>query len=163
MNKLIATAVAALIGASATFAAEPEHAMSRQDDVARKGASVMPFDLARTTHFFDDKPSGGIQTITANDPRDARQTALIRAHLAAEAKRFGGGDFSDPAQIHGQAMPGLAELARAGDKLQVRYAKIPGGASLTFTSRDPGVAAAVHAWFGAQRSDHAAHTHLHHP
>ena len=74
----------------------------------------MPFDLARTTHFFDDTPSGGIETITANDPRDTRQTALIRSHLTAEAKRFGHGDFSDPAQIHGQEMPGLVELARAG-------------------------------------------------
>lgn len=163
MNKLIAGALAALIVAPPAFAVEPEHSMSRQQDVARKGASVMPFDLARTTHFFDDKPSGGIETITANDAGDTRQTALIRAHLATEAKRFGRGDFSDPARIHGQDMPGLAELARAGDKLQVAYARVPRGASLSFVSRDPGVVAAVHAWFAAQRRDHAAHAHPRHP
>ncbi len=162
MKKIIAAAAAALIGASVTFAAEPEGSTSRQEDVARKGASVMPFDLARTTHFFDDTPSGGIETITSNDARDAHQTALIRSHLADEAKRFGRGDFSDPAQIHGQDMPGLAEMARAGDKLRVLYAKVPSGARLTFASPDPAVVTAVHAWFAAQRSDHAAHMHMQH-
>lgn len=162
MKSLIAVALAALFGASAALAAEPPAPTSRQEDVARKGASVMPFDLARTTHFFDNTPGGGIETITANDPRDARQAALIRSHLAAEAKRFSRGDFSDPAQIHGQDMAGLAGLTRAGSKLRVTYAKVPAGARLTFASDDAAVVTAVHAWFAAQRSDHAAHTHLHH-
>jgi hypothetical protein len=161
MKAIIAVAASALIGVSIAFAADPGPNMSRQDEVAHNGASVMPFDLTRTTHFFDDTPSGGIETITANDKRDARQTALIRSHLAAEAKRFSHGDFSDPAKIHGQNMPGLAQLTSAGDKLQVKYEKLPAGASLTYASPDPAVAAAVHAWFAAQRSDHAAHSHIH--
>ena len=119
----------------------------------------MPFDLTRTTHFFDDTPTGGIETITANDKRGTRQTALIRSHLAAEAKRFRHGDFSDPAKIHGEDMPGLAELSRAGDKLQVKYTNLPAGASLAYASPDPAVIAAIHTWFAAQRSDHAAHSH----
>ena len=133
----------------------------RQEEVARKGATVMPFDLMRTTHFFDDTKAGGIETIAAHDPSDTRQVELIRSHLAAEAKRFGKGDFSDPAAIHGHDMPGLAELARAGDKLQVEYKNLPAGARLSFTSRDASVIAAVHAWFAAQRSDHVAHEHFH--
>ncbi len=161
MMKIVAAAAAALVGISVTLAAEPETSISRQAEVAQKGASVMPFDLARTTHFFDNTPSGGIETITANDPADARQTALIRSHLTAEAERFGHGDFSDPAQIHGHDMPGLAELARAGHKLQVNCAKVAAGARLTFTSRDPAVVTGVHAWFAAQRSDHDAHMHMH--
>ncbi len=135
--------------------------MSRQDEVAHTGATVMPFDLTRTTHFFDDTASGGVETITANEKSDAQQIALIQSHLTMEAKRFGDGDFSDPAKIHGQDMPGLAELTRAGTKLQVRYEKLPAGASLTFASGDPAVATAIHAWFAAQRSDHAAHSHMH--
>ena len=162
MKALITATLAALIGTMVACAGDPAAPTSRQQDVARKGASVMPFDLMRTTHFFDDTPGGGIETITANDPRDAQQSALIRSHLATEAKRFGRGDFSDPAQIHGHDMAGLAELARAGDKLQVEYADVPAGARLTFASRDPAVVTAVHAWFAAQRSDHAAHMHLHH-
>ena len=156
------TLVGALFGVSTTFAAEPVSTMSRQDEVALKGASVMPFDLMRTTHFFDDTATGGIETVTAKDKTDAGQASLIRSHLAAEAKRFRRGDFSDPAKIHGEDMPGLGELASAGSKLRVKYKPLAAGASLTYTSGDPAVIAAVHAWFAAQRSDHDAHSYMHH-
>ena len=161
MKVVMAVAAGTLLCVSAAFAAETESKMSRQDEVALKGATVMPFDLMRTTHFFDDTPGGGIETITANDKTDVRQIALIRSHLAEEAKRFGRGDFSDPAKIHGQDMPGLDALARAGGKLRVKYTKLPAGASLSYASADAAVIAAVHAWFAAQRSDHAAHSHMH--
>jgi hypothetical protein len=161
MKSAMAIAAGALLCASAAFGAEPNPKTPRQDEVASKGATVMPFDLMRTTHFFDDTPGGGIETITANDTKDARQIALIRSHLAEEAKRFRRGDFSDPAQIHGQDMPGLDALSRAGNKLQVKYRKLPAGASLSYASADAAVIAAVHAWFAAQRSDHAAHAHMH--
>ena len=162
MNPRHAAALAAVF--SLVALAAHAGADSRQDEVARKGASVMPFDLTRTTHFFDDRPTGGIETVTANDPRDARQASLIRSHLAAEAKRFAHGDFSDPARIHGQAMPGLAQLEKAGKKLQVTYRDLPAGASLAYESSDRALVAAIHEWFAAQRSDHGAHMHmdLHH-
>jgi hypothetical protein len=161
MKAVMAVASSTLFCISVAFAAEPGSTTSRQDEVALKGATVMPFDLARTTHFFEDTPGGGVETITANEKKDARQIALIRSHLAEEAKRFGRGDFSDPAQIHGQDMPGLDALSRAGDKLQVKYRKFPAGASLSYASADAAVIAAVHAWFAAQRSDHVAHSHMH--
>jgi hypothetical protein len=161
MKAVMAVAAGTLLCASVAFAAEQGSTMSRQDEIVLKGATVMPFDLMRTTHFFDDTPGGGIETITANDKKDARQIALIRSHLAEEAKRFRRGDFSDPAKIHGQDMPGLDALARAGDKLRVKYRKLPAGASLSYASADAAVIAGVHAWFAAQRSDHAAHSHMH--
>jgi hypothetical protein len=157
----MAIAAGTLFCVPAAFGAEPNSKSSRQDEVALKGATVMPFDLARTTHFFDDTPGGGIETVTANDAKDARQIALIRSHLAEEAKRFRRGDFADPAKIHGQDMPGLDALGRAGDKLQVKYRQLPAGASLSYASADAAVIAGVHAWFAAQRSDHAAHSHMH--
>jgi hypothetical protein len=161
MKLVIAIAAGTLLCASAAFGTEPASKTSRQDEVASKGAMVMPFDLSRTTHFFDDTPGGGIETITANDKEDARQIALIRSHLTQEAQRFARGDFSDPAKIHGQEMPGLDTLARAGDKLHVKYRQLPAGASLSYVGADAAVIAAVHAWFAAQRSDHAAHSHMH--
>jgi hypothetical protein len=135
---------------------------SRQDEVARKGAGVMPFDLRRTTHHFDDTPTGGIETVAANDHGDAEQVRLIRAHLAHEATRFAQGDFSDPARIHGEDMPGLAKLAAAGPALTVAYRAVPGGASVTYSSGDTRVVAAIHEWLAAQRVDHDAHVHMHH-
>lgn len=153
------TALAALAAACATH--EPSASVSRHEEVAQKGSTVMPFDLMKTTHFFDDDASGGVETITANDRSDARQVELIRSHLAKESERFAQGDFSDPAAIHGADMPGLAALERAGGKLHVSYRDVPGGASLTYASADPAVVGAIHDWFAAQRSDHAAHMHMH--
>ena len=155
-------AAIAALGVAVFGAAYPAMGGERQAEVARKGATVMPFDLMRTTHFFDDRKSGGVETVTANDKADAEQIKLIRGHLSAEAKRFSRGDFSDPAKIHGEDMPGLATLSHAGRKLSVRYRPLPAGASLTYSSRDPAVVAALHEWFAAQRSDHAAHMHMHH-
>ena len=158
---------AAVLGAArdARAATDGQHGMqasqTRQAEVARKGATVMPFDLTRTTHFFDDLKTGGVETVSANDKTDSGQIRLVRAHLSAEAKRFSHGDFSDPAKIHGENMPGLAELSHAGAKLRVKYKSLPAGASLTYSSRDEVVVAAIHEWFAAQRSDHMAHMHMH--
>ena len=148
--------------AAATTQTAQDSASLRQEQVARHGASVMPFDLARTTHFFDDTTSGGIETVRAQSVDDHDQAKLIRSHLALEARRFARGDFSDPAKIHGADMPGLRTLAAALGKLHVTYKEVPGGASLTYASRDSDVVAAIHEWFAAQRSDHGAHEHMHH-
>jgi hypothetical protein len=153
--------LSSLLGGCASSGHEHMAGPSRQEEVAMKGASVMPFDLMRTTHFFDDTATGGVETVTANDKSDAEQVTLIRSHLATEAERFGRGDFSDPAKIHGADMRGLAALSNAGAKLRVAYLDVPGGARLAFESRDPAVIAAIHDWFAAQRADHAAHGHMH--
>jgi hypothetical protein len=159
----LALIAALLVGAVAqASAARGEPTPSRQEEIAKKGAGVMPFDLARTTHYFDDNASGGVETVTANDPRDREQIALIRAHLTDEAKRFARGDFSDPAKIHGEDMRGLAALEAAHGKLRVTYKSLPRGASVAFVSRDPATVGAIHDWFAAQRSDHAAHAHMRH-
>jgi len=134
---------------------------SRQKEVAEKGARIMPFDLARSTHDFHDNPRGGIETVITSDYKNSEQVRLIREHLAHEADRFRHGDFEDPAKIHGTEMPGLATLRAAGNKLQVTYKNVPGGASLMYSSHDKAVVAAVHEWFAAQRADHSAHAHMH--
>jgi hypothetical protein len=157
---VLAALMMSLASTAATWAAETGH-VSRQEEVLRKGSEVMPFDLHRTTHFFEDTTSGGAETVTANRSDDVEQIALIRKHLSDETKRFANGDFSDPARIHGNDMPGLAELAAAGPRLRVRYENIPNGASIRYSSDDRKVIAAIHAWFAAQRSDHGAHGHMH--
>src|SRR5438094_8265405 len=83
---------------------------SRQEEVATKGAKIMPFDLEQTVHHFQPLENGGVQTVTVKDPANSTQIALIQAHLKEEAEKFHRGDFSDPAKIHGENMPGLAAL-----------------------------------------------------
>jgi len=129
----------------------------RQADVAARGANVMPFDLNKTTHTFERVADGGVQTVTAHDPTDMEQIALIRAHLQEEAANFTRGDFSDPAQIHGEDMPGLAALRAGAARIHVAYHELPDGARLTYRTDDPAVIHALHQWFDAQLTDHGDH------
>ncbi len=131
----------------------------RRAEVEVRGAAVMPFDLSRTTHVFTDQPDGGLQSVTAFDPRDTRNIGLIRSHLRKEAARFTRGDFDDPAAIHGRDMPGLAELEKGAARIAVRYRELADGAALQFRAADPALAAAIHSWFSAQRSDHGGAHH----
>jgi hypothetical protein len=130
---------------------------SRQDEVAQRGAEVMPFDLDATTHRFDPTDDGLEQTVVADDPGDGEQVALIRQHLADEAERFRTGDYSDPAAIHGDAMPGLAELEAGAAAVDVELTDVADGARLTFTTSDPALVDALHRWGAAQTMDHADH------
>lgn len=132
----------------------------RQAAVAEAGAGVMPFDLEATTHVFERMADGGLQQVLA-DTDDPEQIRLIRAHLSEEAIRFAGGDFHDPAMIHGDGMPGLHALVTGHDRLDVRYAEIDGGAEIRYSTDDPALVEALHQWFAAQLADHGAHARPH--
>jgi hypothetical protein len=132
-------------------------ARSRQAEVAARGAQVMPFDLEQTTHMFQQLPDGGLQTVTAKDVANTEQIALIQAHLREEAGKFRRGDFGDPATIHGQDMPGLADLKAGAAKIDVAYTALPHGGQIGYTTTDATLIMALHHWFAAQVSDHGAH------
>jgi hypothetical protein len=130
---------------------------SRQAEVAGRGASVMPFDLERTTHQFTKTDTGGVQTVVADDPQDTTQITLIRQHLTAEVERFRRGDFTDPARIHGAEMPGLEALRAHGGQIAIEYGTTADGARATYTTDDAALRDALHHWFDAQVSDHGQH------
>jgi hypothetical protein len=148
----IALALCGLL-ASTDVVAQP----TRQEEVATKGAQVMPFDLEQTMHVFQPQDNGGLQTVTAKDPANSQQIALIQAHLQEEAAKFRQGDFSDPAKIHGEDMPGLAALRVGAGQIDVQYASLPNGAQIQYTTKNPALIAALHQWFAAQLSDHGHH------
>lgn len=125
--------------------------------MASRGASVMPFDLERTTHHFAKTADGGVQTVVADDPTDSGQVGLIREHLRTEAERFRRGDFADPTRIHGTAMPGLDPLKGSAGRIDITFAQTADGAQITYRTADAALVTALHAWFDAQVSDHGAH------
>lgn len=129
----------------------------RLEEVATRGAQVMPFDLERTTHRFEPRSNGGVQTVVADDPGDSEQVDWIRGHLAREAERFSAGDFGDPATIHGGEMPGLAELRVGVDRIELRYEDVRAGARILYKTDDPLLVQAIHDWFDAQLTDHGPH------
>jgi len=131
----------------------------RQAEVARNGARVMPFDLTRTTHTFTDTGSGGREVVTAIDPADTQQIGLIRGHLEGLIPKFSSGDFSDPAAIHGDAMPGLAELRAGYNRIEFIYEELSDGGAITYKTADPVMVSVLHTWFAAQRGDHGSTHH----
>ena len=173
MRKLIAVALAfsALIGvaqAQNTDSSPMDHAQmdhaahmkvkadaQRQTVVSERGKDVMPFSLSATTHIFIKNADGGVQRVVAKDASDADQVARIRQHLQEIQAQFLKGDFSGPSHIHGQNMPGLAELRAASPgQLDIAYQDLKGGAQLTFTAKEAPLVGALHKWFDAQLSDH---------
>jgi hypothetical protein len=145
----------ALVG-GVVYAVNDRHSTEANDPaITSRAQQVMPFDLNRTTHTFTQTPDGGVEKVAANDPADTHDIALIRSHLQTEAENFRRGDYSDPARIHGMDMPGVGELEESAARVNVVYAEVPDGAKITYTSEEPGIVSAIHAWFDRQISDHS--------
>ena len=152
-----ATVMLAAVAAVACSADGDDTTSNRQEEVAERGAQVMPFDLDATTHRFEPAPAGLIETVVADDPADGQQVALVQQHLAEEAERFRAGDYGDPAAIHGHEMPGLAELEAAAGAVTIELTNLANGATLTFTTTRPNLVDALHRWGEAQTFDHGDH------
>jgi hypothetical protein len=156
-----ALAAAALVAGSVAVACGgdgPDEGLAeRQAEVAARGAHVMPFDLEATTHRFEPMADGLVQTVEADDSGAADQVALVREHLAHEAARFRAGDYADPARIHGDDMPGLAELEAGAAAIDVTYQDVDAGGRITYATSDPALVYALHRWAEAQTMDHGAH------
>jgi hypothetical protein len=138
----------------------------RQAEVSQRGKQVMPFSLSATIHIFTKSATGGVQQVVAKVAGDEAQTKLIQQHLHEIQAQFLKGDFSGPTHIHGQTMPGLAELkdAKPG-QIAIVYRDIKDGAELTYEIANVKLVAALHQWFDAQLSDHgkdAMEGHAHH-
>ncbi|MDB5955475.1 aspartate carbamoyltransferase [Ramlibacter sp.] len=142
--------------------------VSRQAEVSKRGADVMPFSLKATTHVFTKTKAGGTQRVVAKVASDAAQVRMVREHLHNIRAEFLRGDFSGPSHIHGNEMPGLADLkASKPGEISIGYQEVAGGAELTFRTPDPKLVSALHRWFDAQLTDHgsdamAGHEHSKH-
>jgi hypothetical protein len=146
-----------LLGASSVQANE-QASEPRLDEVQQRGAQVMPFDLDQTTHIFKKTHQGGVQEVVVKQASNIEQIERIRAHLSKIARQFAQGDFSDPARIHGEEMPGLVQLRNAKPgAVKVEYEQLSDGARIRYTTDDPGLINAIHRWFDAQLRDHARH------
>jgi hypothetical protein len=136
----------------------------RLDEVAQRGSHVMPFNLEQTTHVFTKTENGGIQQVIVKDKANTGQIKLIREHLSKISHEFAQGDFSNPAKVHGDTMPGLTALRNAKPgQLKIDYKELADGAEIDFATDDTNLLKALHQWFDAQLSDHARHAVSGHP
>ena len=131
---------------------------ARLDEVEQRGIHVMPFNLEQTTHVFSKTAEGGVQQVIVKNKSNIKQIKLIRAHLSKISREFAQGNFSDPEKIHGETMPGLAELKKAKmGQIKIEYSELPDGAQITYSTKLPNLISSIHQWFDAQLSDHARH------
>ena len=147
-----------------TSHAEEKASEARLDEITRQGAQIMPFSLEQTVHVFSKKKNGGLQQVVVKDQANLEQIRLIREHLSTIAQDFKQGNYSDPARLHGENMPGLAALKKASpDEIDITYSELPDGAQISYETDKPELIHAIHQWFDAQLSDHARHAMPHHP
>jgi hypothetical protein len=157
MKYLFTLVLSILLLMSPAYAVE-KASEERLDEVARKGVHVMPFDLELTTHIFSKSVKGGVQKVIVKDSSNIEQIKLVREHLTKISHEFQQGDYSSPAKIHGDTMPGLEKLRKAEpNQINIVYKDLPNGAEIIYSTDMPVLITAIHQWFDAQLSDHARH------
>lgn len=158
MSNFVKAAITLIIAlSSAPVFAQPSADSTRLDAVAERGRHVMPFNLERTLHVFEKTKHGGLQQVVAKNASDHQQIGLIRDHLLDLVKLFRQGDFSRQRRIHGNDMPGIAELADSYKRVQFVYRELPSGAEIEYVAEESALVDAIHRYFNAQLRDHARH------
>lgn len=123
--------------------------------VQARGRMVMGVDQYTSTHHFDVREDGG-RIELQRDVDDPAGVAQIRTHLQSLAAAFASGDFSSPAMVHMQTVPGTAVMAEKKAVIRYRYRPLPRGGELRMTTRDPAAKAAIAEFLAFQRMDHRA-------
>lgn len=120
-----------------------------------RGQRAMGVDQYTSTHLFDALPDGGRIELQRGED-DPAGVAEIRRHLQQIARAFAAGDFSTPAFVHGQPVPGTAVLAAKRDLITYTYRELPHGGEVRITTGDPEAIEAIREFMAFQRQDHRA-------
>ena len=123
--------------------------------VQRRGKQAMGVDQNTSTHKFDALPDGG-RIELQRDTDDKEGIATIRAHMRDIAKAFASGDFSTPAFVHMQDVPGTKVMAAKRSVIKYEAHDLPRGGEVRITTQDPDALKAIHEFMAFQRSDHHA-------
>ena len=125
-------------------------------ELQQRGQAAMGVDQYTSTHQFETLVSGG-RIELQRDANDTRDVATIRSHLREVMGMFERGDFSTPAFVHAQAVPGTAVMAARREHIRYTYADLPQGGEIRLTTADPEALRAIHEFLAFQRRDHHAH------
>jgi hypothetical protein len=152
----------AALAATLTLAAAcgPAPATDSADDpdfaaLQERGAVGMGVDQYASTHLFDALPDGG-RIEFQYDSDDPEGVAQIRSHLKEIQVAFQAGDFSTPAFVHDQDVPGTAVMAARHEHIEYRYQDLPRGGELRLVTDDAEALAAIRDFMAFQRADHRA-------
>jgi hypothetical protein len=135
----------------ASLAAHQDHHGSND----RRGAMVMGFDQARTTHHFLLFDDGGTIEVSVNDVADTKNRDAIRSHLPHIAMMFGEGNFDAPMLVHdSRNVPGTKAMTEHKDAIRYRYVETAKGGRVEIVTSDPAALAAVHQFLKFQITEH---------
>lgn len=157
-------AIAVILASTAALPARAQHTEHAQHHPARndsayramqeRGRVAMGVDQYTSTHHFDKLADGG-RIELQRDSTDSAGTAVIRAHLRAIRDAFTAGDFSTPAFVHLQDVPGTKTMAARRSFIRYTVTDLPRGAVLRITTTDAEALRAVHEFLTFQGSEHA--------
>ena len=125
-----------------------------------RGKAVMGIDQYTSIHRFDALPDGG-RIELQRDRDDSAGTAAIRAHLREIARAFAAGDFSAPATVHLETVPGVPVMRARRESIRYEVSDLARGAVLRIRTTDPRAVAAVHQFLAYQRREHRADSSTH--
>ena len=118
-----------------------------------RGRMVMGVDQYSSTHRFEALEDGGRIELVRN-PDDSAGVAVIRDHLRGIASAFGSGDFSAPAAVHLQQVPGAGVMAARREAIRYTYRDLPRGGEVRMVTHDPAALAAIHEVLAFQQREH---------
>ena len=140
------------------------HAATHEDSAFRamqmRGKMVMGVNQYTSIHRFDALPDGG-RIELQRDRDDSAGTMTIRAHMSAIAQAFAAGDFSAPATVHLETVPGVAVMRARRGAIRYQTIDLARGAALRISTSDPEAVAAVHRFLAYQRREHRAEDRSH--
>ena len=141
-----------------SLASLPVSLVARQDHHAaadQRGAMVMGFDQARTTHHFVLFNDGGAIDVSVNDPADTKNRDAIRSHLPHIAMMFGDGNFDAPMLVHdSKNVPGTKAMTELKSAIRYQYVETAQGGRVDVITSDPAALAAVHQFLTFQIAEH---------
>jgi hypothetical protein len=116
-------------------------------------ARAMGVDQQTSIHRFDALADGG-QIELQRSVDDSAGVAQIRRHLHAIASAFSAGDFSTPAFVHMQTIPGAREMAARRSSIAYVVSDLPRGGQVRMITRDTVALRAIHEFVAFQRREH---------
>jgi hypothetical protein len=124
--------------------------------VVQRGESHqgMGFSQTATIHHFYLTRSGGTIQVTAKDPKDAAEIAMVQTHLKHIVGMFSEGDFSIPHFVHDRNPPGADTMSRLRTSIRYSSEMMDNGGSIKIETDSPEALAAIHEFLRFQIKDH---------
>lgn len=120
-----------------------------------RGKRAMGVDQYTSTHRFEALPDGG-RIELQRDVDDSAGAATIRSHLREIARAFASGDFSTPAVVHMQEVPGVKVMTARRGEISYTYHDLPRGGEVRIQTKNPEALTAIREFLAFQRADHRA-------